>query len=103
MVRVTFVWFTWTEWQRHKAQSLFNSDDVDGGDEGDGDDDDEDDNDGDDDGDGDDDDDDGDDGDGVLVPLRVDGDFLSQSNKYTLEENNIDHTKKRKWRGIRCL
>ena len=44
-----------------------------------------------------------DDGDGVLVPLRVDGDFLSQSNKYTLEENNIDHTKKRKWRGIRCL
>ena len=53
MVRVTFVWFTWTEWQRHKAQSLFfNSDDVDGGDEGDGDDDDEDDNDGDDDGDG---------------------------------------------------
>ena len=52
---------------------------------------------------GDDDDDDGDDGDGGLVPLRVDGDFLSQSNKYTLEENNIDHTKKRKWRGIRCL
>ena len=35
-----------------KPQSLFNSDDVDGGDEGDGDDDDEDDNDGDDDGDG---------------------------------------------------
>ena len=35
-----------------KTQSLFNSDDVDGGDEGDGDDDDEDDNDGDDDGDG---------------------------------------------------
>ena len=35
-----------------QSQSLFNSDDVDGGDEGDGDDDDEDDNDGDDDGDG---------------------------------------------------
>jgi len=29
----------------------------------------------------------------VLVPIRMDGDSLWQSNKYTLQKNHIDHTK----------
>ena len=33
----------------------------------------------------------------VLVPLRMDGDSLWQSNKYTFRKNHIDHMKGEKY------